>query len=120
MALSLNESGFILQDGQCLFEASDLCLAPPRSLSISLRLRNAAILDLAVIIEHCTQLSTRCLTVSGVLGHSGILRFSLLCAVLDILVFQRLCDSVFLTHPLILGLSVCLLSLFLCQICGKI
>merc|ERR1711920_354640 len=116
MALALDKSRLILQDRQCLFEAGDLCLTPSCPLCVSLWLRNATILDLAVIIEHCTQLCIRSLTVCRVVCHCGILRFGFKCTVLDILVFQSPGDGVFLTHTLVLGLSICFLSFFFRQI----
>merc|ERR1712151_612887 len=120
MPLALYKGRLILEDGQCFLQSLDLCLAPSLARGISLRLGNAPILDLAVVIHDCSVLCVSGVEIPGVLGHSVVLSLRLLRLVLHILILGGFGHGVLLRDLLVFGLSICLLRLLLGQVGGEI
>merc|ERR1719253_2170384 len=105
-ALALHERGLALEDGERLLEALDLRLAARLALLVGLRLGDAAVLDLRVVLVHGVELGLRLLAVARDL-RDGLL----LGLVLHVLLLGGLDDLVLLGDLLVLGRRVGLLLL---------
>merc|ERR1719373_1057438 len=69
-AVLLQEGGsLLLEDGECLLEALDLRGAAALALLVGLRLRDAALLDLGVVLQDRAELRVRGLALAAVLRH---------------------------------------------------
>merc|ERR1719253_1752034 len=111
--LSLHQGSLFLQDRQRLLQPRNLCCTPLLAGGISLRLGNAAVLDLCIILIHCAELCVGGLAVCRVFGCSLVLRLGLLGLVLDRLILSGLGDSILLSHLLVLRRGFGLLRLLL-------
>merc|ERR1719272_1774501 len=64
-APALHEGRLLLEDPERLLETRDLGLAPAHPLLIGLWLRDAAVLELRVVLQHGAELRARRLAVAG-------------------------------------------------------
>merc|ERR1719215_132316 len=80
----LQEGSLVVQGREGLLEPLDLGLATSLTLLVRLRLRDAAGLDLAVVVQDGRELAVGRLTVRGQLGNVAVQRLRLLCLVLDV------------------------------------
>merc|ERR1719323_2313558 len=87
MSLSLNQSCLVLQNGQRLLETCDLRRPPVSACRVGLRLGNAAILDLSVVVEDSRKLRIGRLAICRVLRSCLVLSRGLLGLVLHVLFF---------------------------------
>merc|ERR1719253_2240408 len=119
-ALALHEGGLALEDGERLLEALDLCLAARLALLVGLRLGDAAVLDLRVVLVHGVELGLGLLAVAGDLRNGLLLGLVLLGLVLHVLLLGGLDDLVLLGDLLVLGRRVGLLLLHLGEAGGEV
>merc|ERR1719272_2767330 len=91
-APALHEGRLLLEDPERLLEARDLGLAPAHPLLIRLWLRDAAVLELRVVLHHGAELGVRRVAVAGVLPDGLVQSRGLGSLVFYVLVFQRLRD----------------------------
>merc|ERR1719253_1661841 len=119
-ALALHEGGLALEDGERLLEALDLCLAARLALLVGLRLGDAAVLDLRVVLVHGVELGLGLLAVAGDLRNGLLLGLVLLGLVLHVLLLGGLDDLVLLGDLLVLGRRVGLLLLYLGEAGGEV
>merc|ERR1740117_508905 len=116
----LHESGLVLQNGECLLQAVDLCLTAFLTFLISLRLGDAAVFQFAVIFHHSRELRAQGVLVARPLRNALVERGEFLGLVLLILVLVGLQDLVLLRQGSICLLIVSLLRLDLGKICCKV
>merc|ERR1719373_35787 len=111
-AMLLQEGGrLLLEDGERLLEALDLCGAAALPLLVGPRLRDAALLDLGVVLQNGRELRVRRLAIAAVVRHCLVQALELLRHVLHVLILQGLGYLVLLRHGVILRLRVVLLGL---------
>merc|ERR1719161_534107 len=116
----LHQGRLALEYCERLFEASDLGLTPLLPLLIRLRLGDAALLDLLVILEDARELLAGEVLVGGVLADGLVERLELLRLVLHVLLLQGPRDLVLLRDLLVLRLRIRLIRLLLGKILGEV
>merc|ERR1719499_2068309 len=75
---TLHKGSLLLERGERLLQALDLGLPAGLALLVSLWLRDAAVLDLLVVLEHGRQLRVCALAICGDLGDGGVQTLELL------------------------------------------
>merc|ERR1719265_1075095 len=117
---ALHEGGLVLEDGQGILEASDLRLSTTLALLVSLRLGNAAVLKLGVVLHNSGEFRILGVAVGGKLRNLLVQAGELLRLVLNILLVHCLLELVLL-HVLVMGICCSgLFGLFLCEIVGEV
>merc|ERR1719313_344341 len=69
LALALHESSFVFKDAEGLLQASNLCLAAGLALLVCLRLSNAPLFDLSIVVHDGGKLVVGGLSVRGKLRN---------------------------------------------------
>ena len=105
-----------LEDGERLLEALDLRLAARLALLVGLRLGDAAVLDLRVVLVHGVELGLRLLAVAGDLRDGLLLGLVLLGLVLHVLLLGGLDDLVLLGDLLSIYIILMYIYIYICII----
>merc|ERR1719281_916433 len=87
---ALHEGRLLLEDPERLLEPRDLCLAAGLPLLVRLRLGDAPVLELLVVVQDGAEFSVRRLPVGSHLGDGLVQRGELLRLVLHILLLHSL------------------------------
>merc|ERR1719203_1507955 len=117
---TLHEGGLVLEGGKRLLEPSNFSLTASLALLISLRLRDAPVLDLRVVLHHCSEFRTRGLLVSCELANFLVEILEVLCLVLHVLILQSFGLLVLEGRCLVLRLCIGLLRLLCCEVLRKV
>merc|ERR1740115_677057 len=117
---ALHEGSLILEDGQSLLETCDLGCTACLALFVRLRLGNATLLELAIIVQNCGELRAGCVPITTELTDALIQALVLLGFIFGVLRLHSHAQLVLLSCFLVDTGGVSLRRLLSGQVLGEI